>query len=384
MTFVCAGCNRVDGDMDGPGEWVCPHCGGALKPSLKEFRGWAEAVLDVSGVGRYAQLLPVKNPEDLSSAERALRPLESPRLAEVLGVASVRLLPQTWNETGTFKDNEAVLLAAKCREWGISSVCMHSSGNTARSYQYYMERAGITCTGFVPRASSYKCATAVLGRSSIVAVPGNMVSAADMAIAHSKQNGSVRLTPSQWKIEGKAPIGLAIAEHCPDTTLIAVTIASGYGPLGMERGIRRAGSVGLPSLGEHSYMLFQAGDADAMGRAIREGRDEIDLSDMVPPEQAFEPTLQSTNPNRTLPLVRRLLAETGSRIDAVTPDRVEHEAGMFLEACAEAGIPLDYSMEKSAFICWAGLVGAAKKGLLSPGERITMIVSGSAPQGRQP
>jgi hypothetical protein len=328
--------------------------------------------------------LPVESPEDLVSAEAALQPVESPSLARALGVASVRLLPQTKNVTGTFKDNEGVLLAAKCKEWGLQSVCMHSSGNTARAYQFYMERAGIECSGFVPKASAYKCPSPNMGRSSIEAVSGNMISAADAAIAYSKDSGAVRLTPSQWKIEGKAPLGLAIAERCPDTTLIAVTVASGYGPLGIERAIRRAGSVGLPSVGAHVYRLFQSDDAGVLGQAIREGMDEIDLGDMVLPEQAFEPTLQSTNPNRTLPLVRRLLEDTGSRIDAVSPERVAAEADTFADFCAAAGVPIDYSTEKSAFICWAGLMEAARSGELSPNERVTMIVSGSAPQGQLP
>jgi hypothetical protein len=386
VRLVCVRCHAADRDADveGPDEWACTRCGGSLTPEITRFGCWDEAVRDLPGVGRYAPLLPVSRQEELISSETALRPLDSPRLAEVLNVESFMMLPQTHNRTGTFKDNEAVLLAAKCKEWGLGSVCMHSSGNTARAYQYYLDRAGIECTSFVPQASADKCPTTTLGRSGIVAVPGNMVSAADAAIAHSKETGARRLTPSQWKIEGKAPVGLALAERCPNTTLIAVTVASGYGPLGMERGIRRARSAGLASVGPHTYRLFQAADAGVLGQAIREGRDEIDLGTMVAPEQAFEPTLQSTNPNRTLPLVQRLIQETGSRIDSVSPELVESAADMFAAACGDLGIPIEYSQEKSAFICWAGLVGAAKAGELGRGERVTMIVSGSAPRAQLP
>ncbi|WP_193318051.1 MULTISPECIES: pyridoxal-phosphate dependent enzyme [Streptomyces] len=380
MPFVCSDCRDVVQDTEGPTEWGCARCDGSLRPTFDAYEKWDQAVLDIPGVGRYGRLLPVREPRRLASADAALRPLDSPHLARVLGVASVRLLPQTLNETGTFKDNEAVLLAAKCAEWGLDSVCMHSSGNTARAYQHYLEREGTRVTGFVPEASAYKCVTTELGRSSIVAVPGTMVSAADAAIAHSREHGAVRLAPSQWKIEGKAPLGLAIAEHCQDTTLIAVTIASGYGPLGMERGIRRARSAGLPAPAVHSYRLFQAADAGVLGAAIREGREEIAPGDMIAPEDAFEPTLQSTNPTRTLPLMRSHLAATGSRIDPVTPEEVERNAEVFLERCAELGVPLDYTLEKSAFICWAGLVGAAGRGELRPDERLTVVVSGSAPQ----
>ncbi|MFD0883140.1 pyridoxal-phosphate dependent enzyme [Streptosporangium algeriense] len=386
MKLICPACSDSPGvgAVDGPNEWQCVRCGGTLTPSLRDLGSWASAVTDTPGVGRYAALLPVAEPDDLRSSEEALRPVESPRLAEALGVASVRLLPQTRNDTGTFKDNEGVLLAAKCQEWGLSSVCMHSSGNTARSYQYYMERLGIVCMSFVPRASAYKCPTTTMGKSHVVAVPGNMVDAADAAIAYSKEHGALRLTPSQWKIEGKVPLGLAIAERCADATVVAVTIASGYGPLGIERGIRRARAAGLPSVGEHTYHLFQTADAGLLGAALRDGRQEIDLADMVPPERAFEPTLQSTNPNRTLPLVRQLMAETGSQIDPVDPSRVEAEAPLFADVCAELDIPLEYATEKSAFICWGGLRQAAESGRLAPHDRIVMVVSGSTPQDRLP
>jgi len=380
LKLICDRCAEVDPGavVDGPTEWTCVRCGHALTSELADYVDWAAAVLDVPGIGRYANLLPAREPADLQSADTALRPIDCPALAERLGVKSVHLVPQTLNEAGTFKDNEAVLLAAKSREWGLSAVCMHSSGNTARAYQHYMDRAGVECTGFVPRASVYKCPRELVGRSAIHAVDGNMITAADAALAHSKATGALRLTPSIWKIEGKVPLGLAIAEHCPGTTTIAVTIASGYGPLGMERGIRRVEAVGLPGPRNFQFRLFQAADASVLGEAIWAGGD-IDLDKMVPPEQAFEPTLQSTNPNKTLPLVRELLARTRSRIDAVEPDLVEVHRDVFTAVCAEAGIPLDYGMEKSAYICWAGLAGAARAGRLAPTERITIIVSGSAP-----
>ncbi len=386
MRLLCGSCSdSVDSaPVDGPNEWECFRCGGRLTPSTDTFESWSSAITDVPGIGRYAALLPVSEPEVLCSSESALCPVESRRLAEALGVASVRLLPQTRNHTGTFKDNEAVLLAAKCSEWDLPAVCMFSSGNTARAYQYFMDSVGVVCTGFVPSASAYKCPTPLMGKSSIIAVPGKMADAADASVKFAEREGAVRLTSSQWKIEGKVPLGLALAERCPDATLIAVTIAGGYGPLGMERGIRRARSAGLTSVGEHAFRLFQAADAAVLGSAIRDGCDAIDLAQMVAPEVAFEPTLLSANPNRTLPLVRQLLAETGSRIDAVSPARVAAEADLLTEVCADLDIPIDYAREKSAHICWAGLRQAAADGTLAAHDRIVMIVSGSAPLERPP
>lgn len=381
VKLSCPQCtaNNLEAVVDGPNEQRCLICGAKLAVEAKSFVRWSDAIVDVSGVGRYTRLLPVEGADHLASADAALRPVEAASLAKALGVAAVRLIPQTLNWAGTFKDNEAVLLSAKCREWGLTDVCMHSSGNTARSYQYYMDRAGMTCTGFVPDASAYKCPQRVIGRSTIYSVKGNMLTAADAAVAYAERTGAVRLTPSEWKIEGKVPVGLAIAEHCPDTTMIAVTVASGYGPLGMQRGIERVQTVGLPALRDYRFRLFQAEDAGVLGAAIRSGAGEIDLTAMIGPERAFEPTLQSTNPNKTLGLVRALLAATGSRVDSVSVPDVEREARTLAAVCADAGIPLDYRTEKSAFICWAGLIEAARAGELSSSERIAIVVSGSGP-----
>jgi threonine synthase len=333
-------------------------------------------VLDRPGVERYARLLPVEDWDYLASEDDALRPVASPALAELLNVESVHLLPQTRNATGTFKDNEGVIVAAKCKEWRLTHVCMHSSGNTARSYQYYLDRVGIRCTGFVPQASAYKCPTDVRGACRIASVPGGMRAAADASIAYSEATGAYRLTPSAWKIEGKVPVGLAIAEHCSAATVIAVTIASGYGPLGMDRAFARLAQAGLAGLRRPRFLLAQAEDAAVISSAIHSGTDRIDLSSMVPPEKAFEPTLQSTNPNRTLPLIRALVERTGSWFHVADPDQTLAYAPAFERACSAASVPVDYAHEKSAFICWSAVAEAAKRGELTASDRVVLVVSG--------
>lgn len=377
MRLRCPACG-IRPCLDGPSEWICPACNHRLRADVPTFGGWSDALLDGVGVARYARLLPVESPAHLSSEADALRPVASPALAERLNVETVHLLPQTRNAAGTFKDNEALIIAAKSKEWGLTHVCMHSSGNTARSYQYYLNRVGIRCTGFVPQASAYKCPTKVVGECRIVSVPGGMSAAADAAIAYSKETGACRLTPSAWKIEGKVPLGLAIAEHCPAATVVAVTIASGYGPLGMDRAFTRLAEAGI-ARPRPRFLLTQAEDAGVIGSAISSGADRIDLATMVPPEQAFEPTLQSTNPNRTLPFVRDLVERSGSWFHAVGPERVLADAPAFERACAAADVPIDYAHEKSAFICWSGVAEAAERGELTASDKIVLVVSGSAP-----
>ncbi|MFI5735136.1 pyridoxal-phosphate dependent enzyme [Kribbella sp. NPDC051587] len=382
MQFVCPRCSATVPleELTTLGEELCGHCGGALEFSPGRVNRWADATVELPGVARYARLLPVTQPERLASSEEALVPLESRALAERLGVARLFLIPQTKNATGTFKDNEGVIVAARCHDIGVSSVCMHSSGNTARAYIHAMGRAGIACATFVPTASAYKVARQDgKYRASLTAVDGGMQQAADASARFAGETGALRLTPSHWKIEGKVPLGLMVAERLNFIDTLAITIASGYGPLGIERGLRRAEASGLPTLSDRSYLMFQVSDAAATARAVLDGAEQVDLSRNVHPDEAFEPTLQSTNPTRTFEQVKGLLQVGNSSLNIVTPDEIEACALLLLTECRNLGVPLDYELEKSAFVAWAGLCSLADRDALDPNRQVALVISGSAP-----
>jgi threonine synthase len=378
VELVCPTCGAVSDAEDGPREWVCIRCDVALLERTPSFINWDQAVTDIDGVGRYSQLLPVAKSELLESSSPALRPIRMPQLSAHLGVREVWILPQTHNYTGTFKDNEAVILAAKASEWGLQNVAMHSSGNTARAYQYYMDRVGVDCQAFVPEASVYKCPVRRLGGSGIDSVDGNMQDCADASESFTKETGATKLAPSSWKIEGKTPLGFAIAEHLPQTTVVGATVASGYGPLGIQRAFDRSLRAGLPAPSDSRFLMAQASDAAALTLAVASGG-PVDMSSSAAPIDAFEPTLQSTNPSKNLPRVRDLVHRTHSSLVAVSPAEVMDSAQYFLDACVDEGVPLDLALEKSAFICWSGVVSAARSGTLRSDDCLVIVVSGSGP-----
>ncbi|MCL2683408.1 MAG: pyridoxal-phosphate dependent enzyme [Bacteroidales bacterium] len=53
--------------------------------------------------------------------------------------------------TGTFKDNGGSLAASVLRETGISEYIVASTGNVANTFAYYMAKAGISLTAFIPQ-----------------------------------------------------------------------------------------------------------------------------------------------------------------------------------------------------------------------------------------
>ncbi|MDR1950804.1 MAG: pyridoxal-phosphate dependent enzyme [Bacteroidales bacterium] len=53
--------------------------------------------------------------------------------------------------TGTFKDNGASLAASVLKETDISEYIVASTGNVANSFAYYMAKAGVSLTAFIPQ-----------------------------------------------------------------------------------------------------------------------------------------------------------------------------------------------------------------------------------------
>jgi threonine synthase len=53
--------------------------------------------------------------------------------------------------TGTFKDNGGSLAASVLKECGISEYIVASTGNVANTFAYYMAKAGVSLTAFIPQ-----------------------------------------------------------------------------------------------------------------------------------------------------------------------------------------------------------------------------------------
>ncbi len=357
----------------------CPACGGALEVRPPNAEVWKDVTNDESWIGRYARLLPTRADSIPAGSPSALEVIKAPSLAERLGVAELVLLPLSRNETGTFKDLEAGVIAAKVAEWSLDRVSVHSTGNTARSYRHYIGNTGASVATFIPLSCADKMAGHVaMPRLPMYAFNGPFPELSAVAKRVAEHEDRLHLAPLHWKIEGKAVVAFVLAELFRDLTLIVQTVAGGYGLLGMEAGFARIDAAGLPLPRVRSYALFQVDDADTLTFAINSGRSSLDSSELRLPVHPFEPTLQSTNPLATYKHVLRAMKSGGgsSSIESVDRRVVEDEAEFFATACRDLGIPVDFEVEKSPFISWAGLTCRAAAGLLRDRERIALLVTG--------
>lgn len=346
---------------------------------------WQTAVSPgLPGAFRYLPLLGIgdETAELLADPEGAevRRPIEAPDLARRLGVASMHLLPCDGGPSGTFKDAEAAVVIARQleRRGAAERIVFASSGNTARAYRGYALRAGIASTACVPAVGLEKLRGLRHDERSELIVVGDMLDATAVAAERGAAAGSRLIAPAGWRFDGKATIAYAIAEHVPRATVVAQTVAGGFGPLGMERGFERLARRGLLDRGPR-FELFQVEGQASLASWLK-SRAPIGVGDLELPADPFESTLLSVGPLRTAPELGRLVDTGRARVSVVPPARVEGEAAALADA---AGAAVSYPAERSPFVSWAGLL--ARRAQLSRADHVVLILSGArAREGELP
>ncbi len=166
FSFVCIGCGSVAAAA--AQDFRCPQCGNLLEirdpswkssglradvlKSLWKERRSSSALLDLSGVWRFRELLPAPASEDhVVTLREGNTPLyELPRASASTGVKRLFAKHQGLNPTGSFKDAGMTVAATFARQSGYRWVACASTGNTSASMAAYAARGGMRSLVLVP------------------------------------------------------------------------------------------------------------------------------------------------------------------------------------------------------------------------------------------
>jgi Pyridoxal-phosphate dependent enzyme len=380
----CSFCENGTVSAEEMAAYECRSCGSPLVPRIGPKVAFEQLIVPDRGMPwRYKDLLPVDYMPELDD-HTLPRSVRSPMIESRLGIREAWLVDCTGFGTGTFKDLEAAIAVAGAKEMKFPNISTHSTGNTALAYRHYAQRAELPCAIYIPRSNADKLGDTVPQSPEY---PVYLVDAAYMDVSKiakkfALQNGWHHLGPVGWRLEGKASIAYWVYEASPDVDLIIQTVAGGYGPLGYERGFQRLQKAVTEPRGvliNRSYMMFQPADADTLSYAWRAGISGLDEMELRLPANPFEPTLQSTSPLGTLPMLRESMPP-GTRLESVDPKSVDSFRNFIDDALDEAEISLDYDRERSAYIAIAGLLSNE----IPQATRLALIVSGSRPFQNQP
>jgi threonine synthase len=323
----------------------------AVAPRTHQWRGVIE---------EYRDRLPVSVTTPVITLREGGTPLvPATSLSERVG-ASVHLKVEGANPTGSFKDRGMTLAISKAAEAGAKAVICASTGNTSASAAAYAVRAGMVCAVLVPQGKIAlgKMSQALVHGSRILQVDGNFDDCLTLARELS-QRYPVALVNSvnPARLEGQKTAAFEIVDALGDAPDVHVL------PVG------NAGNISAYWKGYREYA------ADGMATRLPRmwgyqatGAAPIVRGEPVPTPRTIATAIRIGNP-ASWQLALDARDESGGWIEAVTDRQIlaayrllARSEGVFVEPASAASV--------------AGLLDAAERGRVTPGQTIVCTVTG--------
>ncbi len=292
----------------------CAKCRGLLelRYDLDTLRRRGRALLDGTGLWRYAAMLPIADPAHRVTLGEGMTPLlDCPRLAARLGVRRLLVKFEGANPTGTVKDRSSATAIAAALQFGFGATSVVSSGNAGSSIAAYSARAGLRSLIFAyERASAAKLLHMAATTSDLVIYKGvydDLITIWDRLV-EDRLFFDCGASRNAYKHEGKKTIAYEIAEQCdwrpPDVVVAPVAVGETF--IAAARGFREMAEAGWIARAPR-MVAAQATRANAVSRAWRDG------SAITPLQIGYTVAegLAAGNPGRKGDWVLRLLRAGG-------------------------------------------------------------------------
>jgi len=379
ISLRCRGCDTHQ-PLDALGS--CPDCFGPLHPvyDLEALRKTVTKELIASGplsIWRYAPLLPVAPPEELSLAPGMTPLLPASRLARSLGVGGVSIKLDTANPTHSFKDRPVAIAAAKAQELGISTLACSSTGNLANAVAARAAAEGMDAAVFCPADLEPEklVATAVYG-ATVYAVDGDydQCSRLTMELTSELPWGFVNVGLRAYYAEGNKTVGFEIAEQLDWQLPDAVICPVGSGALfsRVYEGFEQLRACGLVSNPLPRMYGAQAAGCAPVAAAFEAGRDDV----MPVRPHTLARSIAIGDPadgDLALATARR----SGGSIIAVPEEHIAPAMGTLAETAGVFG-------ETAAGATLGALQLAVERGAVREHEHVVLLVTGDGLKTPEP
>jgi threonine synthase len=267
----CSACDyMIRGDQSAS---VCPSCG---QPLLVRYASLpARSSLGTRwDMWRYSSFLPLMDGESpVSLGEGATPLLESPKLAEFLGVRRLWIKDEGLNPTASFKARGMSAAVTRARYLGVAGLVVPTAGNAGAALAAYGAAAGLPVTVFAPVSTPPPIlATIRVFGARLELVDGHIGDAGRMARAFASETGFFDMSTLRepYRIEGKKTMGMELAEQLgwrlPDA--IIYPTGGGTGLIGMWKVFRELADSGWINPDERLPRMVTA-QADGCAPIVR-------------------------------------------------------------------------------------------------------------------
>jgi threonine synthase len=383
--FRCIGCQAVTATA--AQDFRCAQCGnlleinlasctttgvnsGALKKSWRERRS-SNHPLDLSGVWRYRELLPVPvSKEHIITLREGNTPVyELPRCARRTGLPRLFAKHQGMNPTGSFKDAGMTVAASFAKEAGYRWVACASTGNTSASMAAYAARAGMRSLVLVPEGKiSWSKLSQALDYGALTCQLRTDFDGCLRLLQELVRRAPVYQLNSinPFRLEGQKTLALELLEQFdwapPDHIIVPGGNLGNSSAIG--KALQEMLDIGLiPRLPKLS--VIQAEGANALVRTVREAGGER----LVQVQAETRATaIRIGNPASWEKAVRVVRA-TGGAVDDVSEIAIA-------QAKAEIGAE-GIGCEPASAVTLAGLKKLVHQGFVKPDETVVLVLTGN-------
>jgi threonine synthase len=334
-------------------------------------------------IWRYLPLLPVGDPGFGGTPLRTAggTPLyRAGRMAAGLGLRDVWVKDDGRNPSASFKDRASAVAVARALEISAEVITTASTGNAGAALAAMAGAVGLPAVIFAPEtAPPAKVAQLLIFGARVLLVKGNYDQAFDLALQATREFGwHCRNTGyNPFTVEGKKTAAFEICEQLTETSnlksqtskweapdRIFVSVGDGNIISGIHKGLKDLAALGwidkMPKL-----MGVQAEGSAAVHNAWKAG-----VEDITPVSaNTLADSISVDLPRDGVRAVRAARDTDGAYI-LVGDDEI-------LAAIRDLGRGLAMFAEPAGATAWAGLVRAAKQGMVRADERIVVVNTGN-------
>ncbi len=377
--LACVRCGKV---YRAGAHFTCPDCGpdeGILDVRYDLERA-AETLTRRSlrrrsrSQWRYRELLPLDETHCPRDGLVGWSPLiDTPRLAQVLGVGRLRLKDDTRNPSGSFKDRASAVGVLHALQTGASEIACASTGNAASSLACCAAAAGLHANIFVSRRiPEGKLAQLLAYGARVFRVDGSYADAYALSTQACARFGwyNRNCAVNPYLVEGKKTCGLEIAEQCADDPpdWVVCSVGDGCSIAGVYKGLAEMKALGVVAWTAHLLGVQAAGVAPLAA----EFEHAADRHAAFPAKHASDTYADSINvpvPRNRRKALDAVRASDGAFV-TVTDEQI-------MEAVRQAGSLAGVFAEPAAAAAVAGIAEARTRGILDEHASVVAIITGN-------
>lgn len=233
-----------------------------------------------SDLWRYEEVLPLRDPRYRVSLGEGWTPLlEAPRLAESLGVATVRVKDEGQNPTGSFKARGMALAVSRALELGATALAVPTAGNAGGAAAAYGAAAGLPVHVFAPRDTPLPIVEEIRALGADLRLVDGLITDCGRLVREGvREHGWWDLSTLRepYRLEGKKTMGYELFEQLggrlPDA--IVYPTGGGTGLIGMWKAFDEMEALGWIGSRRPKMVVVQAAGCAPMVRAWETGVEE--------------------------------------------------------------------------------------------------------------